>query len=138
MRVLDSSLQNNFLRHYSLSMGELYFFENYVIAEFNEGVLISYESVYEVVMLIKEYFGDDKSFGFVSNRIHSYSTVPTDSAKWKQVLPNLAAYGVVIYDHRGMVNVQFEKKFCKSNHNAFQNLEKAVNWVKEASEKTAA
>ena len=72
MTTTNSTLQDRIVEHYNFDIGNVYVFEKFIVTEFNYGVDITFESFYEVSMIIQEKF-KHKPFGFIANRINSYS-----------------------------------------------------------------
>ncbi|OYX23270.1 MAG: hypothetical protein B7Z06_10465, partial [Flavobacteriales bacterium 32-35-8] len=117
----------NVKSHKTIHLGDLFFFENYLIAEFNEGVEINYKNFDAVRELIKEHFGND-SFGLISNRINSYSIVITDAPLFNQC-ESLKAYATVTYSLFAERVFNVENYFFKFNKQNFNSLSDAKVWV---------
>lgn len=128
MLVKESILYKKIKSHQRVELGELFFFETYFIAEFNEGVNIDFDNFEECEALIKEHF-KDKDFGFISNRVNSYSIVLTDAPLFNKTFHNLKAYATVTYSIFAEKVFEVEKHFFKFNKRNFNNLMDAVAWV---------
>ena len=89
----------------TVSLGDLYFFENYLVTEFNEGENVTFENFKEVAEAIKTRYGD-RPIGFISNRINSYSIDLTDAELFNNAFPNVKAYAVIV--HKPMTKQIFE------------------------------
>src|SRR5690606_34348877 len=129
MSITETALYQNVKSHKTISLGNLFFFEHYLVAEFNEGVEIKYDNFDEVRELIKEHFGDN-SFGLISNRIHSYSIVVTDAPLFNQC-ERLKACATVTYSLFAEKVFFIENYFFKFNKQNFHSLINAKTWVEE-------
>lgn len=127
MSITETSLYKNVKSHETIALGDLFFFEHYVVAEFNEGVEICYANFNEVRELIKERFGNE-SFGLISNRINSYSIVVTDAPLFNEC-ETLKAYATVTYSLFAEKVFNVENYFFKFNKQNFNSLTDAKVWV---------
>lgn len=124
---MKSTINKNF-KQYHLSLGTVYFFENYFIAEFNEGTDIDFFNFQEIHDLVQEHFGDSP-FGFISNRINSYSINLNHAELFNISYPNLKAYAVVVYKSLSEKIFELENIFFEFNRKAFNDMNDAVKWV---------
>ncbi|WP_299114214.1 hypothetical protein [uncultured Winogradskyella sp.] len=113
-----------------VKIGKLYFFNNYVVGEFNEGIHIDFETFAESTEKILSYFGSN-DFGFIANRTNSYSIDLNDANRFNKSFPNLKAYAVVCDTLFGKGVFEVENQFFKFNRQIFKNLEEAITWVEE-------
>ncbi len=114
----------------NVELGRLYLFDNYVVAEFKEGVDINFDNFSDVTEIIKKQF-NDKPFGFISNRLNSYSINLKDATKFNAYFPNLKAYAIVAYNSITQRVFELENHFFTFNREAFKNLEHAAEWVEK-------
>lgn len=115
---------------YEFKIGTIYLYDDYAIAEFNEGADISFNSVIEISQLIESHF-KDQPFGFISNRINSYAVNVNDAKKFNAKFKNKKAYGIVAYNSLTERTIEFENHFCDFNRKVFNDLESAKDWVEE-------
>jgi len=108
------------------NIGVVYFYNNIVIFEAKEGVVLSYKTGFSILLKSLNYLGT-KPFVYISNRVHSYSVKPMDY-KYLNKVPTLRAVGVVNYSEVGHTNAELEAKFCKKPFHMFDNLTEAVIW----------
>lgn len=109
--------------------GKVKIIDNFVIAEMNEGITFDLPDRSILLNYCQEYF-KDQPFGFISHRINSYSINPTvyiDAAKNF----NVKAVAIVTFDTIGRGNVAIEKQFFGEPFEIFDNLEYAINWMKQ-------
>jgi len=116
-------------RH-NVTLGSLYLFDNYVVAEFKEGVDINFDNFSDVTEIVKKKF-NDKPFGFIANRLNSYSIDLTDATKFNTYFPNLKAYAIVAYTVMTRRVFEVENHFFTFNREVFKNLEQASEWVEK-------
>jgi hypothetical protein len=114
-------------RH-NVTLGSLYLFDNYIVAEFKEGVDINFDNFSDVTEIIKKKF-NDRPFGFIANRLSSYSIDLTDATKFNTYFPNLKAYAIVAYTVMTRRVFEVENHFFTFNREVFKNLEQASEWV---------
>tara|TARA_R100001369_G_scaffold81162_1_gene111933 strand:- start:1753 stop:2160 length:408 start_codon:yes stop_codon:yes gene_type:complete len=114
----------------NVKLGRLYLFDNYVVAEFKEGVDINFDNFSDITEIIKKEF-KDKPFGFISNRLNSYSINLNDATKFNAYFPNLKAYAIVAYNSITQRVFEIENHFFTFNREAFRNLEHAAEWVEK-------
>ncbi|ALJ03881.1 hypothetical protein APS56_01365 [Pseudalgibacter alginicilyticus] len=130
MSVTESTLYPSVIAQETIALGNLFFFDNYVIAEFHEGVNISYENFKESKVLMKKYFGNRK-FGFIGNRINSYSIVISEAPLFNETFKNLSAYATVTYNAFAEKVFDVENHFFKFNKKNFTCLLESTNWVEK-------
>jgi hypothetical protein len=109
-------------------IGVAYFFNDYIYCEMNEGVLVSFEAIADLIAGAKKYYGS-KDFGYISNRKNSYSVVPTDYEKLKTI-SNLKAIAIICENKIGAQNTKIEKMFFQEQFETFDNFEDAILWIK--------
>lgn len=132
MSIIETALYQDITNYKTVSLGQLFFFKNYMVAEFNEGVEINYENFEEVRELMHEHFGDE-NFGFISNRINSYSIVITDAPRFNEC-QTLKAYATVTYSLFAEKVFNVENYFFNFNKQNFHSLIKAQSWIEETLE----
>jgi len=113
-----------------IKLGSMYLFDNYLVTEFNEGVVINHDNFREVAEIINKQF-NNKPFGFIANRLNSYSIDLKDASKFNENFPNLKAYAVVVYSSLNEQFIETENHFFKFNREAFKTLDNAAEWVEK-------
>jgi len=91
---------------------------------------INFDNFNEVTEIIKKQF-DDKPFGFIANRLNSYSINLTDASTFNSNFPNLKAYAIVVYNSLTQRVFEIENHFFKFNRQAFKSIEQAIEWVED-------
>lgn len=112
-----------------LEFGRVWFLENILIAELDEGILFDVENNRKLLQIGSETFRE-QPYGYISNRKNSYAVNPMvyiESAN----APNLKAIAVVSQSEICKQNAVLERQFYKENHfEVFSNLEEAIDWMK--------
>jgi len=130
MNIVTSKLSDNIIETHQLKIGTFYFFDNFVIAEINEGVHIDLQSSKEFFKVANSFFGKEKPFGYVSNRINHFSVSPLDFANYSLKLENIKAFCAITYDnYYDKMNVEIERRFYTKPFYSTNELEDAVNWT---------
>lgn len=116
---------------YKLEMpfGTFYLFGKFYVAEINEGVHLNYTKLRAIFEEIIDFYGKDAKIGFISNRIHTYSTEPHVFNIVDMEFPILVASGFVVYNERAYRNATLEKIITRKNIRRFNDLEEAIEWV---------
>lgn len=128
MTITKSPLKKHIKKTFKTNIGNVFLFPNYLVVEYNEGIDITFENHYEVSVIIETHF-KDKFFGFITNRINSYSIDLKDAKYFNKAFPNCKAYGIVNYKHTHKSIIEIENKFFDFNRRTFADLLEAVNWV---------
>jgi len=108
---------------------EIEIYNDFIIVVMNEGILLTPDKNEVLLEIATEYF-KNKKFGYITNRIHSYSVDPriyTETSK----IENLVSFAVVSDNKLALSNAQIEKLFYKKPFKQFVNLEDAITWVKK-------
>lgn len=127
MSIKELPIYKKAKKHISIDLGDLYFFENYLITEFKEGVEINYNNFETVREYIRTYFGET-DFGLISHRINSYSIVITDAPLFN-ACKSLKAYATVTYTLFAEKVFNVESYFFKFNKQNFSSISDAEIWV---------
>ena len=129
MKILKSNISDKILEYHSVKHGQFYFLENLVVAEIKEGVHIDFNNSFEFLNLIIEFYGTEKPFGYICNRINNFSISPLDYPKFNESMPNLAMFGIVHNNHFDRMNYEIEKRFCTKPYKSYSDLYSAYNQV---------
>lgn len=130
MKLEDSPLIKDCFVKVSEPFGDFYIFEKFVISEIAEGVHFDWDKAQVLIKHTYEFFGSkDLQINYISNRIHSYSVNAQDWLKFYKARHTVARVAIVAYEEKGLLSVQLEKMFTKSNYQTFNTLETAVQWA---------
>lgn len=115
------------LKTIETDFAKLNFYGQFVITEMREGVDLD-ENLVDILIHFSIDFYGDRPFGYISNRIHSYSVNPVIYFKISKI-KNLAAFAVVSTRMIVSYNVKIEKAFMTKPCELFDTLDEAVYWV---------
>lgn len=108
--------------------GEFMLYENYVIGIINEGVVFS-KKEHEVLMEICSEQYKNSPFGYISNRIHSYTIDPMIYMNMS-THDNFIAIAVVCNNNKMIEQIsKIEELFFDKHFEHFDNLNTAQEWV---------
>ncbi|MFD2565384.1 hypothetical protein [Aquimarina rubra] len=128
---MPPDITRKLVRKHILDIGSFYFYDHFLISEMNEGVTVDYDKATKLLLLIKDYYGNNIPFVYITNRVNSYSFEPTAHFKSAKLFPNLKGYGAIIYDSINNKIASLEQSFLNVPTKIFDNVEDAVQWVNE-------
>ncbi len=111
----------------NLPIGRIDIYENYLIAEINEGKSIEVNSSEILEDIAVTYFSNRK-FVYISTRKNSYSVNPAVYKK-TSLIENLAGIAIVANTKLAFNNVEIEKLFSTLPFESFTRVEKAISWA---------
>ena len=95
--------------------GVFYYFDGLVISEIKEGVVFDWNMAKRAVAAAKEIFGEETPIAYISNRINSYTVVPTEWLKFKRTDIN-CPITVWWVSHKVVLRASFWRKCSSRNH----------------------
>lgn len=116
---------------YNLKIGKVFLYEDYIITEFDEGVDVNFKNFNEISKIIEENF-ENRAFGFIANRVNSYSINLKDAKLFNEKFNNAIAYAIVAYSDLTKRIIEIENHFFKFNKQVFTTTDDAIAWVEEA------
>ncbi|UOB17908.1 hypothetical protein [Abyssalbus ytuae] len=119
------------------SFGDFFLFENFIVGEIKKDIVFTWNDHAKIVVeeISHLYDQNGKDLIYISNRIHSYSLVPSDWIYFFKHSYNLKGYGIVSYTQKGMLNSILEKIFMRGKLRNFNNLDDAILWAKSLKNK---
>ena len=117
------------IKEYSLDIGTVQVYDNYIVANFDEGATVTLERAYQIIGISEIHFRD-KKFGYISLRKNSYAIDPIIYT-YLRGLENLIAFAIVSKKEIDMHNFKIEKMFYKKNMEFFIEYDNAVAWIKK-------
>ncbi|WP_350284180.1 hypothetical protein [uncultured Croceitalea sp.] len=127
-RVRDIPFFKNIKEIREYQFGTFYFFDGLVISEINQGQTFGWEMAQRTINAAKEVFGENMPIAYISNRIHSYSVVATDWAKFYTNRHKLSFYSVVGNTKGSFASLVLERMFFQNSIKQFADLEEAISW----------
>lgn len=137
MKITNSKISKQIIETHRIELGEIHFLENLVVLEFDEGAHIDFNSSQEFLNLIIDFYGLEKQFGYITNRVNKFSVAPLDCSKFNTYLKNLTIFGNVAYSYLDNLNIDLEKRFCEIPYKGFNDIYSAVDWVNNYINKTS-
>lgn len=132
MTVKNSALKSDIQNSFKLSIGTVYFFENYLLTEMDEGANVDLINGQELIYAIREHFSDGRPYGMICNRINSFSINLLDLEKLHNAANGLVARAIVTYSNQSEKAIELENHFCSfPNKKQFKSLLSAEKWVQE-------
>ncbi len=134
-RLKDSIFYRQANSELAYDFGSFYLFDSFVVSEINEDVIFSWDKHGKKVTedIANLYEQNGKRIVFISNRINSYSVIPSDWLKFYKHSYKLKAYGIVSYTKTGFFNAVLEELFVSASFKRFTSLENAILWAKDFS-----
>ncbi|WP_062055610.1 hypothetical protein [Aquimarina longa] len=126
--MLQPIKNNQVIKQYDLEIGKIVFYKNYLIIEVAEGICFDYEKAKQISRLTDLHY-KNHSFGYISNRVNSYSLEPIDYMRIKNIFPNMIAFAAVIYNKSQKASIRIENMFYQDGIASFESLEEAVKWI---------
>jgi hypothetical protein len=112
----------------TLDCGTFLIYEDYMVGTITEGAVFNEECKYKLWEICESNF-ENRSFGYISNRIYSYSVDPTIYLETSKRFEKLKAFAVVSKRKMHRSNFQLEKQFFKSPLVLFEDLNEAKIWM---------
>lgn len=125
---MSHKINRRLIKKYSLDIGSFYFYKNFIIGEIIESVNLNFESGKKLFELAKIHYKDTIPFVYISNRINSYSFIPTGHYKTIELFPNLKGYAIVVYNDINYKIAELEQFYISWQSNIFTTLEDAIEW----------
>jgi len=115
--------------YHNLDYGELFIFENYVIAQINEGVILKPENNNEMRDIILNHF-TDKKWVYISNRTMEYTVNPITYLETSKI-DNLIGVCIITTSLIGKKTALFESKFYAKRFMVASTVLEAIEWSSE-------
>ena len=117
----------------NLDFATIKVYERYMISEVHEGMVLGHEHHDVFEQIVGKYF-PDAHFVYISHRIHSYAVDPLIYLRTSR-LTNLVGFAFVSKHTISLTNAQLEKAFLKKPIYMGRNIEDAIQWANELTEK---
>lgn len=95
MKVEDSNLIDQIKDIHISDNGRYYFFEDFIIAEINKDIVYTWESAQDVIEAAYNFYGQNISVCYITNRVNQYSINPSDWLKFFKADHPLNGYAIV-------------------------------------------
>lgn len=131
MNIKETPLGKEAISIVETKFGNLYFFDNFLITEIYEGVVMGEKEFTKVFDLCMDYYGSEKPFGIVSHRLYPYSVNVFELIPIADKFKSVVANAVVAYTDLSLKNFELEKQLLKFKGKFFNNLDSAIDWIKK-------
>ncbi|WBL21668.1 hypothetical protein [Zunongwangia sp. HRR-M8] len=131
MNFEDSKYADLVLEKIEYEFGSIYFLEDILVSEINEGVIFNWKYGEKVVKDARHLFGDDYTPHYISNRIYKYYTVSKD---WIYFFKNryfIKSFSVIAFHSHEMMNLVFERMFYKRKIYIVNSIDEAFDNIYE-------
>ena len=118
---------NSYIKKYTLQIGEVEIYTDYMLAQLNEGITLNIDTVSEIVSISNKHF-PEKPFAYITVRKNSYAVDPMMYLKVFE-LENLKSIAVVSEKFIDNHNIKIEKHFFNKPMNIFKTLPEAITWA---------
>ncbi len=108
---------------------EIDIFDNYIVVVMFEGINLTPEKNDVLLGIATKYF-KNSNFGYITNRINSYSVDPSIYLETSKI-ENLVSFAIVSSKQISVSNSQIEKLFFKKPFKHFTLLEDAIDWTEK-------
>lgn len=121
------------IRYYDFDDGELFVFDEFIINQIKEGVVIQPYHNDIINEVIQQHFSG-KNMVYISNRVKSYSVNPLIYPETEKI-PNLIAIAIIPKTQLMRRNAEYESQFYDKPYEIFDNLSNAIKWAQKLIEK---
>lgn len=132
MRFEDTEISKSiYYQKVVLNFCTFYAADKFVIVEFDEGIHIDIPMHLEFKKAVRHFYKKNKKFGYISNRVNTYSF---DPLLWRHFKgegndPFVTAAAVVIYRSSAVPTTKLESKLTHLKFNSTFTIEEAIGWI---------
>lgn len=103
--------------------------QHYIITRFHQGCNVGLEEAALITLILTEHFQND--FGFIADRVNSYSFDPSVIPAFLEGLPFLKSFAWVNYNCHRNISMRFLATFFPETTelNSFSSLQQAKVWT---------
>ncbi|MDW5289877.1 hypothetical protein [Formosa sp. PL04] len=111
----------------TFEFGTLKLYENYILAQINEGVTIPVEASRILVKIADEHYKGEP-FAYISDRKFSYSVDPAIYIETSKI-KNLVGFAIVSNIRSAISNAKIESLFSEKYYETFEIISEAKTWA---------
>lgn len=115
------------IKYYNFEESEVFIFDEFIINQFKEGVIIEPEHNDILNDIVQEHFCGENMV-YISNRANSYSVNPL-IYKETEKIPNVIAIALIPKTELMRKNAEYEREFYSKPYEIFDSLSKAIEWA---------
>ncbi|TJY33896.1 hypothetical protein [Pontimicrobium aquaticum] len=135
MTIKETPLASNAISIIETKFGNLYFYDNFLITEIFEGIIVGRKEFNKIFNLCLDIYDNDRPFGIVSHRVHPYSVNLFELIPISDKFNSVVANAVIAYTDISVKNFELEKRLLKFKGKFFNNLNSAISWTNKEVEK---
>jgi hypothetical protein len=114
--------------HYKdIDFAQLFFFDNYVISQFKEGVLLEHANNKILIKALEDYY-QEKPFVYIANRTFAYNVSPMIYREASN-MDKLMGICIVTSKSLSQTTARFEGKFYDKEFNVCETIAQGINWA---------
>lgn len=115
------------IRYYNFEVSEVFIFDEFLINQIKEGVVIQPHHNDILNDCIQKHFSG-KNLLYISNRVKSYAVNPLIYSETEKI-PNLLGIALIPKTELMRKNAHYEKQFYDKPYEIFDNLSDAILWA---------
>ena len=115
------------IKYYNYEDFELFVFDEFIINQAKEGVILQPEHINIIDSLIKKHFRG-QNMVYILNRVKSYSVNPLIYQETEKI-PNLIAIALVPKTKLMRRNAEYEREFFNKPYEIFNTISAAIEWT---------
>ncbi|GAA4235933.1 hypothetical protein GCM10022291_19060 [Postechiella marina] len=129
--IKETEIYSDVLKELNYPFGTIFIFKGFVVSEINKGISFSWENhAKKVVEDISMFLGTNgNDLVYISNRVNSYSVVPSDWLKFIKNTYALQEYCIVSDKETTKLSWLVENLFFNKKIKRFNCIYTAINWV---------
>ncbi len=117
------------IRYYDLSYAEVFVFENFIINQVRDGVVLLPENNSELKQILSKHFQGRKMV-YISNRTFSYNVSPLTYTETSKI-ENLIGMCMIVKGELAKKTAQYEAQFYKKAFYVTHTVEDAIAWARK-------
>ncbi len=117
------------IRYYNLSYADVFVFENFIINQVREGIVLQPQNNSELQQLMNKHF-EGKKMVYISNRTFAYNVSPLTYRETSKI-ENLLGMCIIVKDPISRKTALFEGQFYKKDFHVTYTIEDAIVWARD-------
>lgn len=114
----------------SFPFGIAYLCDDFFISEIFPEIHLDKNKIFKIVETLVDHYGENANICYISNRVNSYSSSPQLWVKALEEYDIFSSGAIVYYSLSGLMNFEIENYICPKEMRSFNNLDAAIEWIK--------
>ncbi|MFB9056556.1 hypothetical protein ACFFU9_07330 [Mariniflexile ostreae] len=123
------------IKYFDLKDSEIFIFDEFIINQIKEGVVIEPHHNDLLNHFIKDHFSS-RDMVYISNRVKSYSVNPLIYSETEKI-PNMLAIALIPLTASMRKSAEYERQFYDKPYEIFDSLIPAILWVQKILKKSS-